>query len=110
MAASKPTTKVPAAAKKPQDHQAPTVTEDYVFKAAAGGTVVLPPFAKAFTVGRLRRGRHKGEMEMTFELLEELCDEAELEIIDALDLDEFQRLQVEWQEHSQVTMGESPAS
>lgn len=64
---------------------------------------------KKFSVstGFLRKNRKESEIELMFLLIEQHSDEAALEIIDALPLEETTELFNEWQEKSGALLGES---
>ena len=76
---------------------------------APAGHVSVPSLAKV-KIGLLRKLRKLDEQELAFSMLESLCDEASLAVIDEMDADEFGEFMAAWQEFSGVSVGESSAS
>lgn len=88
--------------KQPQDHQ----TSEFTHKFADGDTVTLPRFGSLMTFGRVRKMRHLPEAEQMFLLMEEVCDEDQLAVLDKMDTAETQEFFSGWQKHSGVDLGE----
>lgn len=78
-------------------------------KTVKGGQVTLPHF-KNLPFGLLRKYRKEDEGEQLFGILEEVADQKSLDLLDKLTVEEVAELTKEWQEASQVTLGESEAS
>ncbi|MFA5712302.1 hypothetical protein [Mycolicibacterium sp.] len=95
-------------AKKPQDHRKPADEDRFTFD-HDGKTYSLPRFG-SWSAGLVRRVRKLPDVDATFTILEEVADPETLAAIDAMDLDEFNRLQQDWAEHGGVTLGESGSS
>lgn len=69
----------------------------------------LPLFAN-IPFGIIRKNRKLPEAEQFFALLEALCNEEDLELIDGATQKEISDLMTAWQKESGVTQGESTAS
>lgn len=92
------------AVKQPQDHLK-KVSE---FRWPVGDKeIVLPAFKQAATAGWLRKNRNKSDVDMTFLLLEQLLNDEELELLDQLNLGEFNEFSEKWQSDSGVAIPES---
>lgn len=99
------------ATKKAPAKRGPGSDDDFVYKTDAGGTITVPSMAHLFnTAGELRRMRSKSPIEVAMFVIERDCSPEELELFDALSMDEFERFSVQWGEHSGVDAGESSAS
>lgn len=91
---------------QPQDHQ----SADFTFEFVGGGTITLPRFNKVMSFGRARRLRQYDEAEQMFRLIEEICDEGQLALLDEMDTDETGAFFDAWQADSGVSVGESEGS
>lgn len=91
---------------QPEDHQ----SKDFTYRFLDGRSVVLPKFKKVMTFGRARKLRKLEESEQMFTIFEEICDDATLETLDAMDSDETQAFFDAWQSDSGVSLGESMGS
>lgn len=91
---------------QPEDHK--SATFKYTF--LSGKTLVLPQFDSIMTFGRARRLRKADEGEQMFALVEEVCDETALAVLDEMDLAETQTFFEAWQNASGVSVGESASS
>lgn len=91
---------------QPEDHRSSTFT----YTTSHGATLVLPRFDKVVTFGRARRLRKLSESEQVFTLVEEVCDEAALAVLDEMPPDEINSFFTAWQEHSGASLGESTPS
>lgn len=92
-------------AQQPEDHQSSTFTHRF----EGGGTVTLPKFRNVMTFGRARRLRKLDEAEQMFTLIEEICDDAALAVLDEMDTPQTEAFFTAWQADSGVTSGESSA-
>lgn len=70
-----------------------------------GTEIVLPVFSE-LRGGLLRRMRHLDQTDGIWTLLENLCDEDELEALDQLSLNELADFFRRWQQSSGVSLGE----
>lgn len=91
---------------QPEDHLSSTFT----YKFQSGAVLTLPKFKKIMTFGRARRYRNLPESEQMFSLIEEICDERALAVLDDMDTDETEAFMNAWQADSDVTLGESVGS
>lgn len=91
---------------QPEDHQSSTFRYTFL----SGDTLDLPRFDKIMTFGRARRLRKIDEDEQMFALVEEICDEKALSVLDNMDLDETRTFFEAWQKASGVSLGESVGS
>ena len=92
--------------KQPQDHQSSEFR--YTFK--SGETLTFPRFKSVVTFGMSRRLRKMSEAEQTFVLMEEICDDEELAVLDKMDTEETEAFFTAWQADSDVSMGKSSGS
>lgn len=90
----------------PQDHESATFTHTF----PSGKTVTLPRFKAVLTFGRARKMRKLPDEEQMFALMEEVCDDATLDVLDEAGLDEMAGLFEAWQADSGVSLGESEGS
>lgn len=88
---------------QPEDH----LSSDFRYQFASGKALTLPKFKSVMTFGRARRLRKLDEGEQMFTLVEEICDDAALEVLDAMEPDETEAFFLAWQADSGVTSGES---
>lgn len=91
---------------QPQDHQSAQFTHEF----SDGKSVTIPRFKSAMTFGRARKMRKLDEAEQMFALIEDVCDEAALALLDEMDADETEAFIKAWQEDSGVSLGESSSS
>ena len=97
-------TDVPTDVKQPEDHK--TEPQPYTHKFDDGSTATFKPFTK-LPVGAFRKARKDDEMGQTFALLEAATDEAGLEAIDKLPIDELNDVFEGWTAASGVEAPES---
>ena len=90
----------------PQDHESATFTHTF----DTGETVTLPRFKSVMTFGRVRKMRKLDEAEQMFALMEDVCDDAALAVLDERGIDELEGMFTAWQADSGVSLGESQAS
>lgn len=70
--------------------------------------IVIPWAKDALTAGFIRRHRKNADAEeLGWLMLEKVCDEATLDKVDALPLDEFGEFMTAWQGGETPTVGES---
>lgn len=91
---------------QPEDHQSST----FAYTTKSGAQLVLPRFDKVVTFGRARRLRKLSEEEQVFVLVEEVCDEAALAVLDEMPATEIGDFFTAWQQHSGASLGESSSS
>ena len=97
-------------AKKPQDNKSG------LFSFEHDGETYTFIKSLSFTTkpGFIRKNRRKNEADVMFDILEEVCDEETLAVIDEMETDEFVKLNLAIGEHiealSGATMGESSGS
>lgn len=102
---------MPAQKKLTAAKRGPGSDDDFVYKTDAGDTITVPSMANLFkTAGELRRMRSKPPIEVAMFVIERDCSPEELQVFDALSMDEFNRFSELWGEHSGVDAGESSAS
>lgn len=92
--------------KQPQDHQSKTFT--YTF--GDGRKVTLPAFSSVMSFGRARRLRHLPEDEQFFQVIEDVCDDKALAVLDAMSATETEEFVKAWQADSGASLGESSGS
>ena len=83
--------------------------EDWFVYPAGDGTITLP-LLDDMPVGITRKVRNLEEGDAMFAILELLCDDEELELVDSLKQSEFKDMYKAWNEASGVSMGESSGS
>lgn len=99
------------APKKGAAKRGPGSDDDFVYKTEAGGTITVPSMAHLFkTAGELRRMRNLPPIEVAMFVIERDCTPEELDLFDAMSMDEFNRFSEAWGAHSGVDAGESSAS
>lgn len=91
---------------QPTDHQPSEFR--YTFK--SGDTLVLPPFAGLLTFGLARKLRKLPVEEQIFTLVENVCDDDELAVLDKMDTTEAAAFFEAWQQGAGVSLGESAGS
>lgn len=91
---------------QPEDHKSSTFR--YTFP--SGETLVLPAFDSVVTFGIARKLRKLSPDEQIFMLVEEICDEAALEVVDKLTAEQAGVFFEAWQRGSGVGVGESAGS
>lgn len=79
--------------------------EQFSFTTAAGKVIVVPSFSKV-KFGIIRKIRRQSVADQMFSLVEELCDDDTLALLDDLEQDEAQKFVEQWGEFSGVTLGE----
>lgn len=84
-------------------------TENFHYTTRAGAALTLPRFDQ-LPFGVVRRLRHQEPTEQVFSLIEEVCDEGTLAVVDTLTTQEITDLYTAWQREGQVSQGESSAS
>lgn len=92
---------------QPEDHKSAT---SFTYRFADGRSVTLPKFSDVMTFGRARKMRGLEESEQMFTLMEEICTEDVLSVLDAMNLDETSAFFTAWQEDSGASVGESEGS
>lgn len=96
----------PPAAAQPTDFRRPDTFE----YPTEGGTIVVPKFKRAMSIGFIRQNRKLSEDDMMFTLLEQKCSAEALALIDTLDLDAWGNFVASWQDDSGIKPGESLGS
>ena len=91
--------------KQPQDHKT-SASEPFAWKAPNGKKVVLTPFGR-LPAGVFRKARSLNELEQTFTLIEAGTDEAGLEVIDNLALEDLNLLFEGWAKDSGIEIPQS---
>lgn len=86
---------------KPQDHQ--SATFDYELH---GNKVTLPSFSSVMTFGRARRLRSLPQEEQVFSIMEEICDDEQLAVLDEMTPEETEAFFTAWQAASGASLGE----
>lgn len=81
------------------------VKDPYIYK--IGDKEIVLPSLSYLKPGLVRKIRRLNDVDRMYTLFEEVLSPEELEILDDLDPEEFRKLQEGWNEHSQVTLGES---
>lgn len=90
--------------KQPEDHK--TKAEPFVWEGPDGQMVTLKPFSR-LPFGLFRKSRDKSDEERTYLLIEAATDEAGLEVVDELELDEVNGMFEDWSKASGVELPES---
>lgn len=65
---------------------------------------------KDIPIGAMRKLRGASDIDAAFGVVEAVCDEDTLAVVDTMTVDEFNVFYVAWQEASGITLGESEAS
>lgn len=81
--------------------------EKFHYKTPAGDEIVLPRMGNV-PAGVLRRHRREEPVDFVFSLVEEVCDDATLDLLDALPMAQINDLFEKWQETGEL--GESSGS
>lgn len=111
MPAAKKTAKKTTARKTtraPTKRTTPASDDDFVYRTSAG-ELRLPKLDRV-KFGTMRKLRKLSEQEQVFVLIEEVCGERELAIVDELAQHEIAELVVAWAEASGADLGEFSAS
>lgn len=90
----------------PEDH----ASSEFRYTFRSGKSLALPRLSKVMTFGRTRKMRKLPEEEQVFALLEDICDEDALAVLDEMDSDETEAFFKAWQAHSGASLGESSGS
>lgn len=91
---------------QPQDHKSAT----FAYTTKGGVTLVVPRFDSVVTFGRARKLRKLAEDEQVFQLVEDVCDDDALAVLDAMPASEVGLFFEAWQKDSGVDLGESTSS
>lgn len=91
---------------QPEDHKSSTFR--YTFP--SGETLVLPAFDSVVTFGLARKLRKLPADEQLFAVVEEVCDEAALAVMDKMTAEQAGVFFEAWQRGSGVGVGESAGS
>lgn len=96
------------AKRAPAKRATPVSDDDFVYPTSAG-TLRLPKLTSV-KFGTMRRLRKLSEQEQVYVLIEEVCGDDELAVVDELKQDEIASLIEAWAEASGANLGESSAS
>jgi len=91
---------------QPEDHKSSTFT----YTTKSGARLVLPRFDAVVTFGRARKLRKLSETEQVFTLVEDVCDDAALAVLDEMPASEVSDFFEAWQNDSGASLGESTSS
>lgn len=91
---------------QPEDRKSKTYTHTF----ENGSTITLPRFDSVMTFGRTRRLRKLSPDDLLFTVMEEVCTEDQLAVLDEMGTEETEAFFTEWQEDSGVSLGESEGS
>lgn len=91
---------------QPQDHK----SDEFRYTLPSGETIVLPAFETVVTFGIARRLRKLPADEQLFALVEEVCDDEVLALLDDMSATEAGEFFDAWQRGSGVSVGESAGS
>lgn len=81
------------------------VKDPFTYK--IGTEEIVLPSLSYLKPGLVRKIRRMSDIDRMYTLFEEVLDEKELKLLDDLDPEEFEKLCEEWNEHSEVNLGES---
>ena len=97
--------------RKPQDHQSKSdeVSSEFTYTAESGETITVPRMSH-LKFGVARQLRKLDESEQMYALVEAVCDEETLAVVDDMESAEVARFFEAWGAASGVELGESPAS
>lgn len=86
---------------QPRDHQSATFTHE-----VHGVKVTVPSFSSVMTFGRARRLRALPQEEQVFTIMEEICDDEQLAVLDQMTTEETEAFFTAWQAASGASLGE----
>lgn len=90
---------------KPKEKDDKYVREPFVYP--IGDQTITLPSLSWMKPGVVRKLRHLGEVDMMYTLFEMHLPPDELELLDDMEPDEFEKFTDMWREHSGVDLGES---